>query len=91
MAELTPEQRQVKDKRITTIIEELRGTPKALHEVMTEYEQIDEDILDAIDGELFLCSKCDWWCEISEEAESSLAADTFEPFCDDHEGESPDD
>ena len=46
---------------------------------------------DGIDMELFCCSRCEWWCEHSEEAISSQKVpDPEGPYCSDHE-ENPDD
>jgi hypothetical protein len=63
-------------KRIDDIIAELCGTCQSLQNVLTDDEQNDAAILYAIDSELFECSECGWWCEISEAAED----DGGEPF-----------
>lgn len=72
-----------KPARINAIIEELRGTCKADYEVLTEEERDDKEILQAIDQELFLCSRCDWWCEHCET--SMQCEDSTEPYCEDCE------
>ncbi len=51
------------------IVAELEGTCKSLNDVLTDEEQYDQGLLDALDMVIFECETCGWWCEINEMSE----------------------
>lgn len=73
-----------KQERIADIVAELQGTPLSLPNVLRGEEETDQEILDAIDSELFECRGCGWWCEHSE-AQDEEEDHPDGPICDDCE------
>lgn len=63
------------------IINELRGTCESLDAVAERngIDQMDTELCDAIDAEIFKCAECGWWCEMHEEV--SAFADLDEWTC----------
>jgi hypothetical protein len=58
------------------VAEELRG--QCVHSLLDVLERVelpelegDQDFTTALDGEVFLCDQCGWWCEVCEESKSS--------------------
>jgi hypothetical protein len=55
-----------------TIIQSLQGTCDTLYSVLEYYDatHLEDDLqfLDYLDNQIFLCSSCNWWFEISEES-----------------------
>jgi hypothetical protein len=62
-----------KTKLINDIVDDLRGSSTGLHSMLeshdAEWLEDDDELLTAIDDSIFLCSMCDWWCEMSEMSE----------------------
>lgn len=58
---------------IDEIIEDLRGTCKSLDEACHAHSINYDDLTMAdhqkIDGEIFECNRCNWWCTIDEQSE----------------------
>lgn len=78
------------DFNIQQIIEDLQGTCDTLQDAisyrypdMDEMELTEEDH-NQIENQIFLCTECNWWCEISEESEFS---EEGERKCTDHDEE----
>ncbi len=75
---------KVSDKQIQELIEYLQGTCKSLSEGLDAFDLEEDDLTDeqrqTIDDEIFNCSKCGWWCEISQEVGSETCG---ELVCDD--------
>lgn len=63
--------------RWDTIIEQLRGTCKSIHELDDDDEALFErsDFCAYIDQQIFLCTECGWWCEIDGEASADFDRD----------------
>lgn len=65
------------------IVHDLQGTCKSLFESLCAHghESLEEklDFLQYLDSQIFLCTTCGWWYEISEEA--SEDADLEEQTC----------
>lgn len=70
-------------ERTQEIIEQLRGTCKGIHEVLNNNEEETLELCQAIDTELFCCSQCEWWCELSEE--SNIEGGICENCCPDND------
>lgn len=56
------------------VADHLRGTCKCMHNALTELDLPDGIDYDAtfcseLDQQVFCCTTCDWWCELSEMAE----------------------
>ena len=56
---------------VDQLIQYLQGSCKTLEEAIRDsYDMSEGDLTeqdtDKIDSEIFLCSTCGWWCEISE-------------------------
>lgn len=65
---------------IDDVIESLRGTPNSIDDVLPEgmvYENLTQVDHDAIDAEIFECSGCTWWYDVSDSQENELN----EPVC----------
>lgn len=61
------------DFNIQQLVDDLQGTCKTIEEFLPdgmEFEDLTSEDLQFIDENIFLCEKCGWWCELSEEAES---------------------
>lgn len=67
------------ERRINEIVEHLQGTCLSLNSALTESEQNDNELLLAIEQEIFLCAQCGWWCEVGE----AKAGDGEEDICED--------
>lgn len=72
------------DSQASAVIDYLNGTALSLEQGIIDtlgeeflHLQDDEDFCTLIDNEIFICSRCDWWCEISEAAGDSYG----EPYC----------
>jgi rubrerythrin len=67
---------------IFEFIEYLKGTCKSLFEACADFEFEEEELttgqLAMIDGEIFCCEQCGWWCENSE-----MSEDSDEQICED--------
>lgn len=69
---------KISNEQIEKIIDYLQGSCKTMQDGITGITEDDnlseEDITDEqmahIDQEIFLCTDCGWWCEISEETKS---------------------
>lgn len=61
------------DDPVETISQALQGTCKSLAQALEEHGlghlEDDKDFLQGLDQEVFCCSQCDWWCEMSEMSE----------------------
>lgn len=68
----TTEDKQLRGQQAA---EELQGTCKGLHEVLSDEEQEDADVLAELDQHVFLCDECGWWCELSEQTEDGRCDD----------------
>lgn len=71
--------------QVHLIVDDLQGTAQSLDEVCLELFLVDSmgiasSPLDELDMFVFQCDRCNWWCEISEEAEQP---DDCERVCDD--------
>jgi len=64
------------DFKIDKFIEELLGSCLSLDVALSrfdmDYSDLTEEHNAAIDNEIFLCSDCDWWCELPEMSEDGL-------------------
>lgn len=67
---------KIEDNQVDSIIHSLRGTCDTLDGAIQEvcgddYSENDltTEQLEKIDQEIFLCSDCRWWCEVSEMSE----------------------
>jgi len=68
---------KIKNSEVQEIIETLQGTCDTLSGAIQEVtgnDDLDEDSLTEdqckeIDGEIFLCGECNWWCETVERAD----------------------
>lgn len=58
-----------KEQQIADTIECLKGTCNSLSHCaeINDLDDMDEELVSAIDQEIFCCTSCNWWCEISEE------------------------
>lgn len=67
----------------------LTGTCRSMTDALEECgaEGMDEDLAfcEALDDQVFCCTDCSWWCEISEECSDEVGAD--ELICADCAGE----
>jgi len=56
--------------RISEIIEYLKGTCESLdsgcHVCGCTFDDLSVEELQELDGEIFMCGECNWWCELSE-------------------------
>jgi hypothetical protein len=52
------------------IVYELNGSCQSLYVVLDRYEaeylEDNEQFLNYLDQQIFLCESCNWWCEVSE-------------------------
>lgn len=57
--------------RVRDLIDYLQGTCKSLEEGLEQMgiSELTQDEHAVLDGEIFCCDTCSWWCEASEEAE----------------------
>lgn len=64
------------------IVYDLNGTCKSLYVVLNYYEaeylEDNEQFLNYLDQELFLCDTCAWWCPVSEMSDN----EQFNECCD---------
>lgn len=77
------------------VIEYLQGGCKTLSEGLEGLYEIDEaalskEDLEAIDQEIFNCSGCGWWFEISEQQDEGMCGDCYENMVDPEEDEGED-
>ncbi|MEP1253737.1 MAG: hypothetical protein ABJI29_03205 [Alphaproteobacteria bacterium] len=67
------------DKVRERVIEYLRGTADTLSAALIAFDaedlEDDTEFLARLDGEIFNCSQCGWWCEIDEEASDDIDSD----------------
>jgi hypothetical protein len=68
-------------KRIDAIISHLQGTCNTLNSALTEKEQTDIELLNAIDDAIFECDTCGWWCEMGAENCATCCERTGEETC----------
>lgn len=52
--------------RAQAVADDLIGTCQSLHDVATEDEQNDLVFCGALDGHVFECEGCGWWCGMEE-------------------------
>lgn len=67
---------------IHDLISDLQGTCATIDDHLPEgmeWDDLTTDDHNIIDNEIFLCTECGWWCEISEHT----SQDVDEPFCQD--------
>ncbi len=78
--------KKISNEEVQEAIDILQGTCDTLDGAIQETtgnDELGEDDLTSeqhnlIDNQIFLCTECNWWCEISEQAE-----DDNEPICQD--------
>lgn len=62
-----------------TVVDDLRGTCKSLEQSLEQlglqHLQDDKEFHEYLDGEIFLCHVCGWWCEIYEECSEEHGLD----------------
>lgn len=68
------------ENELEQLIDYLQGSSKSLQEAINDLFECDEDILtpddhQAIDGRIFKCNSCDWWCEIDEQNDEGNCED----------------
>ena len=62
-----------KDFNVNELIEALQGTCTSIEDHLPEnmeFMELTNEDLDTIDNNIFECSCCNWWCEISEATEN---------------------
>lgn len=63
---------------INTIIDSLRGSCQTLDESLPdemEFIDLTKEDFDQLDGEIFLCEDCGWWCEEYENTGDNICDD----------------
>lgn len=73
------------DARAHQIADELIGTCKSKHEVMTQEEVDDHDLTAALNDLCFECDCCGWWAS-TEELNNSGELEGFDEACDECAG-----
>lgn len=58
------------------LIDYLRGTCLSLDEACDTFnlDSMNQELCDALDDRIFLCTECNWWCEIHEESSEEVGA-----------------
>ncbi len=76
---------KITDEQVEQIINYLRGTCNSLCNVLESMNEdwCDDDLtqaqLEHIDEEIFCCTTCDWWYEISQQSEDGETCDECTP------------
>lgn len=69
----------------TQIVEYLNGSCETLHHALDTFDattlEDDEKFLNYLDSEIFNCSCCGWWCEVSDINEQDSEFVCNDCFC----------
>lgn len=59
--------------RVRDLIDYLQGTCHSLQEGLEQMgiDDLTQEEHEVLDGEIFCCETCDWWCERGEESQES--------------------
>lgn len=71
---------QAERDRAQIIADELIGTCKSLHDVMSDAEQDNTALLEAVYELCFECDCCGWWADV--EALNNYEGQEFDEICD---------
>lgn len=78
------------NEELEELVDALRGSTDTLDMAIKELfgdqygeDQMDDSDHDYIDNEIFLCTDCGWWCEISDESQECLEGERICHDCQD--------
>lgn len=68
-----------KTKQIEILIDRLRGSATSMQTECDDLDlsTMDDEVTRAVDDEIFNCTDCNWWCDISEECSEECDADEW--------------